>query len=157
MGHEVVRPSLVLASLISITLAACGDDGHDHDHDIDAPVVQNDGGNDGVLAPRETITRNFQLTGGGVSEPEFRLNAQGDTIVVRATCDATTLAWNVHTHDAGETQILEEESGVDSIDYTITGPPNDYWLLLVNGTGTITCDLTIELWGTASYTSGLPE
>jgi hypothetical protein len=85
----------------------------------------------------------------------MRFNAAGDKARVRIMTPVASLAWNVHTHNAGETQILEEESGVDMVDYEIVGPPNDYWVLLVNGSNRMTFDVALDLYGEATFTGGI--
>lgn len=145
-----MRAVVVLAAL---ALAACGDDGQDHD--LDAPAGDGDGGIDAPASPRETVTRSVTLGAGASDEAETRLNASGDKIRVRIMTGVATLAWNVHTHSAGETQTLIEESGVDLVDYEIVGPPNQYSLLLVNASGTLTFDVHFDLYGQAEYLSGL--
>jgi hypothetical protein len=138
-------------------LAACGDDGHDHDHDIDAAMGNGDGGGDpdATVAPRETVTRTISLGAGSSAEGEVALVQPGDKVRVRATADAATLAWNVHTHQNGATQILDEASGVDAIDFVIEGAAGDYYLLLVNASGTLGVTVDLDLYGGAQYTGGL--
>ena len=41
------------------------------------------------------------------------------------------------------------------VDYEIAGVPNDYSLLLVNASGTLTFDVHFDLYGEAEYVSGL--
>jgi hypothetical protein len=154
-----VRTALVLVA--ALVLSACGGDDGDGDGnpgDIDAPVANLDGGpGDGAVAPRETSTHTLTLGPGQSDEAELRLAAGTDTIHIRIAAVANpTLAWNVHTHSAGETQILEEHSGVDAVDFVITGPANDYSFLIVNGGASLTFDVAFDLYGTATYTSGFP-
>lgn len=151
--------ALALAVLVATSLAACG--GHDDDHDHPDAAASGDGGGgdggggDAAATPRETVTRIVTLGAGASREGEVALVAAGDQVHVRATASAATLAWNVHTHDSGGTQILEEGNAVAAIDYVIEGTPGDYWLLLVNGTGSNTVEVNLDLYGQAQYTGGL--
>lgn len=147
MGHEPV-PRLLFAALL-IT-AACGGD---PDPATDAPVGPIIDAPPG--GPRETVTRSVTLNPGAAVEAEMRFNAAGDKARVRVMTPVASLAWNVHTHNAGDTQILVEDSGVDQIDYEIVGPPNDYWLLLVNGSNRMTFDVNLDLYGEAEFTGGI--
>lgn len=147
MGHGAVRRLLLLALLLT---PACGDD--NPDPVTDAPVTP---GDDGPAGPRETITRSVTLNGGGAAEPEVRLNTPTDKVHFRVMLPTASLAWNIHTHLDNETQIVIEESGVDHIDYQLTGVPGDYWLLLVNGGNRVTFDVNIDLYGEAAYNGGI--
>jgi hypothetical protein len=138
----------VLAALLFT--AACGDD--DSTPATDAPTGEIDAPSGG---PRETVTRSVTLNAGASKEAEVRLNAAGDKVHVRIMTPVASLAWNVHTHNAGETQTLIEESAVDLVDYEISGIPNDYWVLLVNGSNRMTFDVNLDLYGEATYTGGL--
>ncbi len=148
MGHDGVHRLLLLSLLVA---SACGDN---PDPATDAPVTP---GEDGAVGPRETVTRSVTLNGGGAAEPEVRLNAPTDKVHFRVTVPTPSLAWNIHTHVGGETQVLVEESGVDHIDHELTGVPGDYWLLLVNGGNRVTFDVNIDLYGEAAFTGGISD
>ena len=150
--------ALAFAVLVATSFAACG--GHDDDHDHTDAATSGDGGGDGggvdaAATPRETVTRAVALGAGASREGEVALVAAGDKVHVRATASAATLAWNVHIHDSGGTQILVEGNAVAAVDYVIEGNPGDYWLLLVNGTGTLSVEVNLDLYGQAQYTGGL--
>lgn len=149
--------SLSVIAVVAASLAACaGDDGHDHDHDlpVDAAAA-GDGAGDAAVAPRETVNRQISLGPGASAEAELALVAAGDRAHVRVTAGAATLAWNLHTHQAGQTQVLAEGNAVSFIDHVIDGPVGPYWLLLVNGAGTLEVTVNLELYGQAQYTGGL--
>lgn len=141
----------VRAALVALlALAACGDNGD--------PVVVDalvGPGLDAAPVPRETVTRTVTLNAGAVREAEVRLNAPGDRVHARVMTTAPTLAWNVHTHNDNMIQTIVEGSNVDTIDYVISGTVGDYWLLLVNASGTLTFQVHLDLYGEAAYTGGL--
>lgn len=143
--------------VVTVALAACGGGDDPDPVAVDAPGAGSDGGGtgDAAGAPRETVTRQITLGSGEDVEAEVALVAPGDRVRVRASAPARTLAWNVHTHGSGGTQVLEEANAVDAIDYVIDGASGKYWLLMVNATGDLTVTVDLDLYGGATYNGGL--
>jgi len=143
------RSATVLAAALIAALAACGDDGHDHDTTPDAALGADAAG------PRQVVSRTVAITSPALREGGLHLVA-GDRVHVLASTAQPLLQWNVHTHIGGVTTIVGMGTNVATIDQWIdAAATNDYFLLLLPTSGSLSVAVTLELYGQAQYTGGL--
>lgn len=143
--------ALLSSCVLTLGLAACGDDGHDHLHP-DAATAS-DGGVD--AAPRQVVSRTVVLTAPALREGELHLVA-GDRVHVLASTSEPRLQWNVHTHVGGTTTVVASGMNATAIDTWLEATAvNDYFLVLLPQSGTLSIAVTLELYGQAQYNGGL--
>ncbi len=150
-SHSTSRPAAwALAICLAGALTACGDDGSGGDPpDAGNPPI------DGAPMPRPIVTRTVALTAPAVGEAELTL-AQGDRVHVLASTAEPRLQWNVHTHIAGTTTVVGMGQNVATVDHWIDATAAaDYFLLLLPTSGSLSVQVTLELYGQAQYVSGL--
>ena len=146
-----MRPH-ILASLLAV--AACGDDGHDHDHGPDAAV--NGDATPDAAVPADVETSALTLAPGEFVEAVFEAGPD-DRVRVLLSAPGESIAWNIHGHVGGETQVIVEGNDQMSVEYDYVPEAQEDWYLLVgNSSGAqTTIDVTLELYGGATFTEWL--
>jgi hypothetical protein len=145
------RPAAwVLAISLAGALTACGDDGAGGD-----PPDAGDPPSDAAPMPRQIVTRTIALTAPALREAELTLGA-GDRVHVLASTAEPRLQWNVHTHAGGGTTVLGMGLNVATVDHWVEATAaSDYFLLLLPTSGSLSVQVTLELYGQAQYAGGL--
>jgi hypothetical protein len=134
---------------ILLVLAACGDDTSQPSAPDAEPGAPDAG-------PTATETRQLQLTSGQFVEAEF-VAGPDDQVHIVMTAPTADLAWNIHTHDGATVRTIIEEDNVMMVDYWFDPDAQTSWWLMPgnSGTATLTVDVTIELYGAATFTGWL--
>lgn len=133
------------------TIAACGDDGHDHDHPVDA--------GDGIdalsidAAPRQVVMDGRSLQAGELVEAKLT-GGPTDVAIIHLEAPVAELDWNIHGHAGGTVQTVYEELNKMTVDYVfVPTADTDWWLLLRNsGPATMTVQVRVELYADMQWT-----
>ena len=146
--------SIRMALALAVLASACG--GDDDPVAIDADVNAPDAGPDALPEPAHVEEMTFNLLGGRFVEAE--LNAgPGDAVHVILSAPRAEMAWNIHGHANGETQIIIEEDDVMMVDYWFWPDSQALWYVMPghSGSGTLDIEVRLELYGDAEWVGWL--
>lgn len=146
------RLSATLLVALTTATPACGDDGHDdHDHAPDADPSQPDApGPD--AAPNAVETATLTLNPGQFEEGVVTAGP-GDRIHILLSAPTPDIAWNIHGHAGGGTQTVIEEDDKMTVDYWFEPTEQSDWYVMPGNSGsdTLTIDVTLEIYGDATF------
>jgi hypothetical protein len=92
--------------------------------------------------PREVITETVSLVPGELVEG-IMTGGPDDHAVIHLDAPSMEMDWNIHGHEDGGTQIVDEELNVMTLDYVFTPTSETDWWLLVRNSGPV--DMEVEL------------
>ena len=135
-----------------LVLAACGDDGGGTVDPPDADPGAPDAGPPDAAIPAQVEMRTLTLAPGGSAEGVFEAGPD-DRVHILLGAATPTIAWNIHGHVGGDTQIIVMEDDVMMVDYWYDPESQTDWFLQPVNSGNVTLmiDVTIELYGGATF------
>lgn len=125
-----VRHSIML--VVMLGSAACGSSSP-------SPTVDAN-----LDTPRDTVTETKTLLVGDLAEGQFT-GGPGDAVLIQLSTTTPTLAWDVHSHDGGETVVVIKEQDKSAVDYQLVPPTEGHWNLLIRNAGTTSIDIAVKL------------
>lgn len=127
--------------VVAIGLAACGDDAAtpaDAAAVIDAdPAID-------AAPPRETVTETQSLAAGEIVEG-ILTGGRTDSALIHLAAPTPTIDWNLHGHNGGGTQMIHEELGKMTVDYTYAPASDGDWFVLIRNGGTTNVDVQVRV------------
>jgi hypothetical protein len=140
-------------AVVAIALAACGEDPATQtdaappaDAAIDAdPTID-------AAPPRETITATQPLAAGELVEG-ILTGGPSDSALIHLDAQTPTIDWNLHGHNGGGTQMVFEELGKMTVDYTYVPASNGDWFVLIRNGGSANMDVQVrvDLYGAMAW------
>lgn len=102
--------------------------------------------------PRERIMEVKRLRPGEIGET-ILTGGPRDRVVIHLATDVASLDFNVHGHDGSGTQVVHEELGIQSTEYTFVPARMDEWFVLFRNSDTAVreVEVTLELYGAMTW------
>jgi hypothetical protein len=104
-------------------------------------------------APREVIVETLPLVATEVVEAVL-VGGPGDRAGIHLSAPFAEMDWNIHGHDGGGTQVVNEGFNQMTVDYNFQPTSQTDWYLLIRNSGgtNMNVELRIELFGDIMWT-----
>jgi hypothetical protein len=133
--------------MLTLLLGACGDN-------LGAPDAALGPGDASATdaTPRQVVMDPHTLVPGEFIEGVMT-GGPGDTVGIRLTAPVAKMAWNIHGHANGETQVVHEEFDQMTAEYVFQPTAQADWYLLVRNDNStdMTVQIEVALYGDVQW------
>jgi hypothetical protein len=137
--------------VVVFVLAACSDPPSTPDAPVGPPGPDADPATPDAT-PREVIMETVPLLATEIVEAVM-VAGPGDAAGIHLSAPFAEIDWNIHGHDGGGTQIVDEDFNQMTVDYQFMPTSSTDWYLLIRNSGGVNMDvqLRIELFGATTW------